>query len=81
MGLTFLDVVRDIGCWGGSGGASSGDASKRATKSLKDAFLDLRVFAAAGINNCGPPLEFLDPRRAMDSPERFEEEPDCPCPP
>ena len=49
MGLAVLDAGRDI-CWVGKGGTSSGEASNRATKSLNDAFLDLKPFGttAAG---------------------------------
>jgi len=43
IGLAVLDEGRDI-CWVGKGGTSSGEASKRATRSLKEAFLDLSVF-------------------------------------
>lgn len=43
IGLAVLEEGRDI-CCVGKGGTSSGEVSKRATRSLKEVFLDLNVF-------------------------------------
>jgi hypothetical protein len=58
MGLAVLDAGRESGRVG-SGGTSSGEASKRATKSLNDAFLDLKPLGGP-IPGCG-----LTPVRAL----------------
>jgi hypothetical protein len=46
IGLAVRDAGRDI-CWVGKGGMSSGEASNLATRSLNEAFLDLKPLGMA----------------------------------